>query len=225
MTYEIRFRRRAAAGESVAELNDRVLSDLSRMGELWLDSELRPGLDRGSGESAAVDLSPFLSSGLRGAISYASRVPSVVVDKSMSDDVMTIRVDASALDESIFPRKCFLEIVSLFSAYRASVVMDLDSDLDDFEKIVQESVRTGLDIDGRDSVFRISAVNFFDDELCLRAFGISAAKVVSGLDGMIEKAALHSGGAFLLLSSDLRQSSELSSRVELVEQRLKIVRP
>jgi hypothetical protein len=40
---------------------------------------------------------------------------------------------------------------------------------------------TGRDVDGRDTVLRFHAVNYFDEEFCRKAFGIGANEVVARL--------------------------------------------
>ncbi|WP_313623356.1 hypothetical protein [Achromobacter sp.] len=55
-----------------------------------------------------------------------------------------------------------------------------------------------MDIDGRDGVFRFNPANFFDNDLCVRAFGMSASEVVSRLAGHCELTKEVDGGAFLL---------------------------
>lgn len=204
MQIEARFRRRAEAAESVIDLNDRVLRGLSGIEGLWKDG--RPisdtYFDAGGGESAATDLSPCLAFGIRGAISYASRLPTAIVDKARSDDSLILQLDTDAVDFDFFCRDTFPKIVKILGAYRAAVITDLDQDLDDFEDIVKEAQGTGKDIDGRDTVFRIYPVNYFDNTICFRAFGISASEVVARLAGTIVLADGFQSGALLMVSNE-----------------------
>lgn len=202
MKIEARFRRRAEAGESLSELHSGLLNRLSRVAGLWSGSKVISDVhfDAGSGESAAVDFSPCLIGGIKGAISYASRLPAAIVDKAVADDSLVIQLDTDTVDFQRFSREIFPELVRIFNPYRAAVVTDLDQDLDDFEDIVKEAQITGRDVDGRDTVFRLQSVNYFDDTMCIRAFGINADQVVNRLRGSIPLAEHLQSGALLVVS-------------------------
>lgn len=204
MQIEARFRRRAEAGESLSELNDFLLGRLSKVTGLWSDGRSIEDcrFDAGSGESAGADLSPCLANGIKGAISYASRLPAAIVDKAISDDYLVIRFDADIVNFQLFSRHLFSEIIKIFRPYRANIVTDLDQDLDDFEDIVKEAQRTGRDVDGRDTVFRLHSVNYFDSIMCLRAFGMDPEHLVGRLKGEIVLADLLQDGVLLILSED-----------------------
>lgn len=201
MKIEARFRRRAVLGENVEDLNARVLHELSTIEGLWIKEQGISGahLDSGQGESAAVDISPCLGNGMKGAISYASRLSTFISDKAINDDTLVIQMDADAVDFVSFCRCVFPAIVRVFCPYRANIVTDLNQDLDDFEEIVEEVQRTGRDVDGRDTVFRIYPTNYFDDVMCRRAFGLSADEVVVKLSGKIMLAEYFQLGALLIL--------------------------
>ncbi|MCX2803376.1 hypothetical protein OQJ68_16485 [Microbulbifer thermotolerans] len=213
MQVEARFRRRAKSEESISELNNSLLKKLSKIKELWAESKSVEDVyfDVGIGESAASDLSPCLIDSVNGAISFASRLPAAIADKATSDDTIILKFDSDEIDFHKFCNDVFPEIIEAFNPYRAVIITDLDQDLDDFEDIVQESQSTGKDIDGRDSVFRIYAINYFDDEMCKRAFGIGASEVVEKLKSSIERAEEIAGGALLLVSSEPVAGSKLAS--------------
>jgi hypothetical protein len=165
--------------------------------------------DAGFGESAALDLTSCLKPGIAGAVTFASRLSAAVVDKALADDVLVLRLDVASVDLRLFSLQNFAELVEIFRPYRAVIVTDVDLDLDDFEHISQEAQRTAKDIDGRDTVYRFHAVNYFDETLCRRAFGMSASTVVSKLENRIERAEEISVGALLVLASGLVQRDEL----------------
>ncbi len=203
MQIEARFRRRAIiAGENISDLNSRLLVRLSKIEGLWMggQSVTDAYFDMGTGESAATDISPCLISGIKGAFSFASRLPAAIVDKAISDDSITLKFDSDAIDFQWFGNEIFPEIIKAFSPYRAAIVTDLEQDLDDYEDIVEESRCTGHDVDGRDTVFRFYPVNYFDNSLCIRAFGISSDEVVAKLEKSIKHAANIDSGALLLVA-------------------------
>lgn len=218
MQVEARFRRRAESGEIISELNNSILKRLSKIKGLWAESKSVEDVyfDAGSGESAASDLSPCLVDAVNGAISYASRLPAAIMDKATSDDSIILKFDSDEIDFHKFCNDIFPKIVEAFSPYRAAIITDLDQDLDDFEDIVQESQSTGKDIDGRDSVFRIYPINYFDNAMCKRAFGIASSEAVEALKTSIERAEEIAGGALLLVSSEPVVGSELASIDSLV---------
>jgi hypothetical protein len=222
MKIEARFRRRAVVGEIISELNDELLSQLSKINGLWLESKSVEDayFDAGAGESAASDLSSCLTDGIKGAISYASRLPAAIVDKAISDDSIVLKFDNNEVDLEWFCNHVFPEVIKVFLPYRAAIVTDLDQDLDDFENIVQESQRTGSDIDGRDSVFRIQPVNYFDDLMCKRAFGLSANEVVEKLKKSAERAESFEAGALLMISSNPLVGEQLFSMDSIVRKDL-----
>lgn len=216
MKIKARFRRRASANESIATLNAALVSALSRLDGLVADSAtvIRAPLDTGSGESASVDLSPGLIAPISGAISYASRLPRAVVDRATSDDVLVLAFDSDAVDVVRFSSQVFPEIVKIFSPYRAAVVDDLDRELDDHELIVQESQRTGSDVDGRDTVWRFHPVNYFDNVLCLRAFGMNATEVVARLNDLSAVARVLGTGVLVVIGKKERtESVKLESEI------------
>lgn len=223
MKIEARFRRRAQASESIADLNSQLLVRLSRISALWRSDQSIANVhfDAGTGESAAADLSACLENGIDGAISYASRLPGSIVDRAVSDDCLTLVLDIGAVNFKVFCRTTFPEIVKAFDAYRASSVTDLDNDLEDFDGIVKEAQQTGRDIDGRDTVFRINAINFFDNTMCLRAFGISSSEVVEKLYGSIEWAENFHSGVLMRTSEEPVVGAQLLANDDRVRQLLR----
>ena len=223
MQIEARFRRRAKVGEIISELNGELLGQLSNIKGLWLEegSVEEAFFDAGAGESAALDLSPCLAAGHKGAISYASRLPAAIKDRAISDDSIVLKFDTDEIDFDWLSNGVFPEIVKVFLPYRAAIVTDLDQDSDDFEDIVQESQRSGSDTDGRDSVFRIHPANYFDDSMCMRAFGISANEMVTKLESSVERAENIAAGALLIISSYPLVGEQLSSIDGLVRTNLK----
>ena len=69
-------------------------------------------------------------------------------------------------------------------------------------------------------MFRICSVNYFDDEMCKRAFGIASSEVVDKLKASIGRAERVAGGALLLVSSEPVAGSEFASIDSLVRRYL-----
>ncbi|WP_434644478.1 hypothetical protein [Achromobacter piechaudii] len=203
MKVDANFRRRAAVGENVQQLNSNVVSKLSKIDGLFSnnDAESRAAFDPGDGESAATNLSMCFRSGIRGSIVYRSRIPGMVADKGTSDDFIALELDLEEVDYFWFATQVFPEIVKIFGAYRSSIVTDLDREIDDFDEIVKLSRSTGLDLMGRDGIFRIDPVNYFDDILCMRAFGIGSREVAARLAGQVDIVEEIGSGVFFVVGS------------------------
>lgn len=187
MKVDANFRRRASEGEDVRQLNSLVISGLSKIDGFFLNNDAgsRAVFNPGTGESAGANLSMCLAKGVRGSILYASRVPGVIKDKATSDDFIKLELDLGKVDYFWFAVHVFPKIVQIFEAYRASIVTDEDQEIDDFDEIVELSREKKIDIIGRDSVFRIQPVNYFDNTLCIRAFGLGHKEVAARLAGKV----------------------------------------
>ncbi|WP_189473085.1 hypothetical protein [Litchfieldella qijiaojingensis] len=222
MNIEARFRRRAVAGENIADLNRVILGRLSKVKGFWADNKALSDayFDDGKADGAATDLSSCLCSEYKGAISYAPRWEASIVDKAKSDDFVTIAFDSDKVNFKWFINEVFPKIVKAFLPYRAMIVADLDKDLDDFEDICIEAQNTGLDVDGRDTVFRVHPVNYFDNELCLRAFNMSADKVIQRLTGTVNLVEKCEDGVLLYVVDKPAIGDELVALDEKVRQML-----
>lgn len=71
------------------------------------------------------------------------------------------------------------------------------------------SQRLGIDVDGRDSIFRINPVNFFDQQLCRRAFQLDACHVVDRLKGHVYDASLLNDGVLIVVTRELIDQSKI----------------
>lgn len=205
---EARFRHRATT-DSAAHYHSEVAHCIGGLPWLWGENSVQLPFEC-DGESGACDLTPFLRKGLRGAISYSARFGSLAKDKAVFDDVLTIRIDELSIKYREFVNAVFEPLVFCFQAYRAAIVHDLDLDLDDYEQIVDRSRQTGQDVDGRDTVFRIHPVNFFDNELCKRAFGRSCDELAAALLGDVERVRATDSGLLLIVTSDFVDRQHLT---------------
>lgn len=211
---QARFRFRAHGGLEVEDRHADVIGSLRTIAWLWDRPPAPAPADvplSSNGESASCSLNPYLKSDIKGAISYAARYSGGMPDKAMFDDVLTLQLEEDANHYSQFSGLIFGEVVKAFSAYRAAVLLDLDLDMEDFEKIVELAQSTGKDVDGRDSIYRFNPVSYFDDQLCRRAFGFGAEEVVARLSGQVERASIQDGGALVVTTTDLLDQENLRS--------------
>jgi hypothetical protein len=150
-----------------------------------------------------ADLTPFLPSGAKGTLSYVFRGREYLRDEGHYDDCLFVDFDSTRVDYHEFVTSVFPAYLRAFTPYRAAIVLDDKLALEDWEEIVQLRQRTGKDVDGRDSVFRISPVAYFDRELCRRAFEATPEELVDALEESFEKAEVFQDGLLIAASFEL----------------------
>lgn len=207
---QARFRNRSVGGKNVSDRHLSTVRSLSEITWLWETSPPEIRLVS-NGISASYSLNPYMRRSIKGAINYSPRYENGHHDKAIFDDFLTLEIDEDQIHYSQFSGLVFEQIVSAFAAYRATIVLDINLDINDYEAIVEASQETGKDIDGRDTVYRFNPVNYFDNQLCLRAFQLSAEEVVSRLDGEIERASIYNDGALIIATTDLVDRENLRS--------------
>ena len=149
-----------------------------------------------------VGLTPHLGPGVEAYIAYALRSESYLRDNAQYDDRMIVEFDPTEVDLAEVAKTVFPQYVEAFGAYRATIVISDELSLDDWDEIC-ELCRTGKDVNGRDGVHRINSVNYFDRELCRRAFESSPEDILDRLDGKVETARIVADGVLLIVTSDM----------------------
>lgn len=214
---ELRFRRRAAVDERVPDMFADLFGRLKAVASLVASPSMEPPiLDLGAGESAAANLTPLLVAQFSGAVSFASRLPKAIRDRAVSDDVLILHIRRDQADTRLLALEVFPAVIDAFQPYRASAVADMEEDLNDFEAICEEAQRTGRDVDGRDSVFKIQQIDFFDDELCRRSFGKSAQDVAQIVSGHVASAQTIGNGVLVTLMPSTLADGEANERSKAV---------
>ena len=205
MYVDFMLRCRAALDEPSPALNAKLVGQLVAVPDFWGDG--KAAIDAPfefPGECASLDLRTALASGLAGQISYAPRFAGYLSrDIAQSDDFLSLRLDTKEMDYARFCSATLPQLIDVFRPYRTAAHTDEAVLLDDFDITRVQSQKSGRDIDGRDSVYRIWPVCFFDDLLCRRAFGIGAAEVAARAAPECERAEALQGGAFLLVTSEV----------------------
>ena len=215
-------RRRANLDEPSPELNAKFVEQFVALPDFWNAGKTASNAPfEFAGESASLDLRTALASGLGGQVSYAPRFAGYLSrDIAQSDDFISLRLDTERADYALFCSATLPRLIDIFKPYRAAVHTDEAVLLADFDITRVQSQETGRNINGRDSVYRIWPVCFFDDLLCRRAFGMGAAEVAARAAPECERAEVMHGGAFLLVTSEVVVGPDLDALSARVMARL-----
>ncbi len=205
MYVDFMLRRRANLDEPSPELNAKFVEQFAAVPGFWgVDKTASDAPFEFTGESASLDLRTALASGLGGQVLYRARFAGYLSrDIAQSDDFISLRLNTEEADYARFCSATLPRLIEIFKPYRAAAHTDEAVMLADFDITRVQSQKTGRNINGRDSVYRIWPVCFFDDLLCRRAFGIDAAEVAARATPECERAEVLHGGAFLRVTSEV----------------------
>lgn len=197
--YKIELRHRAQSNESFEEKHKTFMEAISELGRPWCLAGLGSLPDIGSELLVTVSLDKVLGAGIKGRLTYMYRNEKYLEDNAQYDDSLFIEFNSGKI---IFEDvvKVLPVYISSFGCYRATV-HHWGVTRSDWPKVVEECNSTGKDVNGRDGVYRINAINYFDRELCKRAFNLSPEDIVMRLTGKVESVSVLSDGVFLVFSS------------------------
>lgn len=217
--HKLEFRHRPKFSESIEKRHKNFLEKLSGLGTPWdLDGALElPDIE---GELVvSVPLDKWLPKGVKGRISYALRNEKYLEDDAQFDDSLFVEFSNAKVDYSDLLKRIFPAYADAFGAYRAAL-HDWSVTRSDWPAVVAACDATKKDVNGRDGVFRINAANYFDKELCLRAFGKNPQQVVSCLQGHVEEVSELAGGALIVVSYTPLSTSEITTAGERLKELL-----
>lgn len=217
--HKLEFRHRPKFSESIEKRHKNFLEKLSGLGTPWdLDGALElPDIE---GELVvSVPLDKWLPKGVKGRISYALRNEKYLEDDAQFDDSLFVEFSNAKVDYSDLLKRIFPAYADAFGAYRAAL-HDWSVTRSDWPAVVAACDATKKDVNGRDGIFRINAANYFDKELCLRAFGKNPQQVVSCLQGHVEEVSELAGGALIVVSYTPLSTSEITTAGERLKELL-----
>jgi hypothetical protein len=201
---KVELRRRAHSVDDPSELHGRFVEVMREVGMPWWkrDARITPVNLDGKLE-CQIGISRGLPGHAEGSLAYVHRGTDYLQDKALFDDrfVATFQVDAAAY--KALATEGFKLLLSAFAPYRGQIILDEDLALDDWDAAVARGARSGKDEDGRDGIYRLWPVSFFDEMLCGRAFGKSATAVLESLASKVERVELCYGGVFIIATSSL----------------------
>ncbi|MBI6605058.1 MULTISPECIES: hypothetical protein [Pseudomonas] len=208
--YKLEFRHRPNFSESIEDRHNNFLRVVSDLGVPWgLNDSLKvPPI--GSELVTSVSLDKLLPVGVKGRISYALRDQKYLEDDAQFDDTLFIEFTASKVDYSDLLKVVFPRYIKAFGSYR-SALHDWSVTRSDWPLVVEACEATKKDVNGRDGVFRINAANYFDKELCFRAFGKGPRELVDSVSGCVEEVREFEDGVLIVISYNPLSAGELLS--------------
>ncbi|TWT65164.1 hypothetical protein Pla123a_49280 [Posidoniimonas polymericola] len=213
------FRRRARVGEQLSELHRSFLLDSTGSGQVEAAATKADAACGRVSPHEHLGISEALPQGFAGSVCYVPRSEELIEDHSSSDDYASIEEHRSIefVDDGVVG---FLgDFARRFTAYRACLYFDRYEYGSAHNLIVEESRKTGLNVDGRDTVYRFFPVNYFDNELCCRAFKRSAASLAKRMAKHVEMVEVDDRGVLILVTREKSVSSDLQSELKAVLRR------
>lgn len=208
--YKLEFRHRPDFSESIEDRHNNFLSAVSDLGIPWGLNDSLKILPIGSELVTSVSLDKLLPVGVKGRISYALRDQKYLEDDAQFDDALFIEFTASKVDYSDLLKVVFPRYIKAFGSYR-SALHDWSVTRSDWPLVVEACEATKKDVNGRDGVFRINAANYFDKELCFRAFGKEPRELVDLIRDYVEEVREFEEGVLIVISYNPLSVDELLS--------------
>lgn len=218
-THKLEFRHRPKFSESIEKRHENFLERLSGLGAPW---DLAGAVDVPDIEGelvVSVSLDKFLPKGIKGRIAYSLRSERYLEDDAQFDDSIFIEFSNAKIDYLDLLKRIFPTYVEAFGAYRAAL-HDWSVTRSDWPAVVAACDATKKDVNGRDGVFRINAANYFDEKLCLRAFGKSPQQIINCLKGHVEETSELAGGVLIVVSYTPLTTSEIATAGERLKELL-----
>jgi hypothetical protein len=214
-------RRRAGLDEPTPAFNAELVEQFRAIPGFWGEGKTAADAPFEHDEMGSLDLRRALLDGLSGQVVYAARFAGYLSkDVSKADDFMRIRLDTDKFDYATFCNQTLPRLITAFRPYRGYMETDAKVRAAGWEITRQQSRQTGRNIDGRDSIYRIWPVCWFDDELSRRSFGIGVEDAVRRVVSECERAELIAGCAFLIVTSAIVTGSNLDAIDARIKARL-----
>ncbi len=207
--HKMMVRARPKKDETVPAIHGRVMTTFDALDDdFWSFSWDSPPFANEPGTQPAeiISLTRHLPKSVKGEISYANRKH--LEDRGMYDDYFVCsfnpeKVDCESLVSTFFPA-----CISALSAYVGEIF--------DEEFIHVDGIEARR-VNFREGVYRVQPVNFFDKELCRRAFSRTPAQIVKLLRGEVESVKRFNNGVMIILSSSImpmEEADKLATRVK-----------
>jgi hypothetical protein len=190
MKHEIELRFRPESMQSVCERHKQVTDYLYKLNDNWKVSGLPKAEEPAPGCSEYFNLKKYTPKHLGGDLSYSSRES--LKDHKSSDDYLVYEFASDYIGVKNIDQNFIQNIISTLSPYYMYIGNSEFTHID-------KNTRRKLNL--RNDFCRFFPVTYFDDILCNRKFGLSAADFVTRYGEDINNVYLVNGGV-LFISSD-----------------------
>jgi hypothetical protein len=211
MFVDVMMRRRGRVDEPIPALNAALIEQFMAVPGFWGEGKTAADAPLSEGEAgSSLDLRKSLRDGLSGQAIYIARFPGYMSkDVARADDTMRVRLNTDKIDHATFCTETLPRLITIFGSYRGYVETDAKVRAADWDVVRQQSRQTGRNIDGRDGIFRIWPVCWFDEELSRRTFAIGVEEAVRRAAPECERAEVVAGCAFLIVTSAIVTGANL----------------
>ncbi|WP_148279812.1 hypothetical protein [Pseudomonas syringae] len=144
-------------------------------------------------------------------------------DEAQYDDALFIGFNPGKVELQDLTNEIFTTYIKAFKCCRATL-HDWSITRSDWAVVVEIGGKLGKDINGRDGIYRINLINYFDEILCQREFGMSARGIEELLKDQAETATEFKSGLLLMLGTHLLSSKEWRGRGDSVKRVLQHAR-
>lgn len=207
--YDLLLRSRVSKDDEHTAKHERLKLALNKIGGDWgIDGTKWPAIPpMGSGLSESVPLSKCLQKGIKGRVVYAFR-GTAGDEQSMYDDWVSLTFQCTPQRFKDLSDHAFGQWVKAFNAYIGYVgCYELAAELNRLKSPENEQERAyawhhAAELK-RAGVYWIHALNFWDAELCRKAFGLSTQQVAERLKPHVSKVEEFSGGVLVATTRDV----------------------
>ena len=150
---------------------------------------------------------------MKGSFSVSVREEGFMDDTAQASDRLLYKFPSEMVD-AFNTCQAARTIIESFGAYQVDCYND-NADFEGFNDLVEANYKTHKDLNGRDSVWWLMPLNYWDAEKCRRSFGVSVKKLVARLDPHVYKAEVFEGGAWVQLDEELDTHLNRAQTVDL----------
>lgn len=218
----LNIRHRPKLDESIERRFETVVSSLHKLKLPWgigEDVTLRlPPI--GTRLATHVKLRGKLGKGLSGELTLRYRAAANLHDNTSSDDFLLIEFQTDKVEWSELAATAMPHYVEALEAYIAGMSY-WDSMPREWRELSAIERTLGLNLDGRDGVFRFGPLTFMDAELCRRGCGgLTPGEVVARLRGIVPQVTLLLDGVFIVAATEFPREQDIARVDRLIREAL-----
>ena len=201
MKYVLKLRARPEECATIEDKHSRLIEGLVALGGDWgLPPGEYPAPDAGEELSAQFQLGKLLGKGITGFVNYRFR--GGLRDESGNDDYIDLEFNPDRIDYHHLLNEVIPYYIDCFRPYHA-YAGDEEFTYIDFGR--------SRGFDHRSGVLRVHPANFFDEQLCKRAFCLSPEEVQQRLTGIVQRAEVIQNGVNFIAQAEPMQIENAES--------------